>query len=212
MTKKEDAAQILESWIERDLTEAAAAGQLQPGFDVDDQVHEIGELLSAGRCPLITGDPGIGKTTLVHELVRRAHAGQGPACLQGRRVLQISFQRQASTLKNARELGSQLHKLVQVIAKLERKPLVFIRDIHVADALNFEDQLVAVGYAFENMLIGEGPIASVQAMLENEPSLEQHFFVLKLKQTLLGHFMVRGHIRTDSRRRKQRGLLGCRQG
>src|SRR5436190_11336438 len=91
--------QALEAWIERDLTAAARAHELRPAWELDELLDQVGEILDAGRIPVLVGDGGVGKTALVHELARRAAAGRAPRSLQGRRIVQIGFRRRAAALK-----------------------------------------------------------------------------------------------------------------
>src|SRR5213593_4766950 len=90
----------LDQWIERDLSRAAAAGELAPAFEVDDIIGQIAELLASGRNPILVGEPGIGKTAVIHELARRVAAGEGPAALHGKRLVQISLRRRAAGMRN----------------------------------------------------------------------------------------------------------------
>ena len=84
---------VLDQWIDRDLTAAARQGTLAPAFDVGSVVEQAEEVLRAvgTRTPVIVGPPGVGKTAIVHELVRRAHEGIGVALLRDSRVVQISL-------------------------------------------------------------------------------------------------------------------------
>ncbi len=100
----------LDTWRERDLTADARAGKLNPAFEIDETVSEIGEMLEAGYCPIVTGESGVGRTAAVHELVRRVTAGAGPACLDRRRVVEVSLMRKAATLENRYELAGHLQK------------------------------------------------------------------------------------------------------
>ena len=67
----DDTQKVLSSWIERDLSADAATGKLAHAFGVDDALGRIEESLTARRYPVLVGDPGVGKTAIVHELARR---------------------------------------------------------------------------------------------------------------------------------------------
>jgi ATP-dependent Clp protease ATP-binding subunit ClpA len=63
---KEDArAKALDQWVERDLSQAAAAGELPRAFQVDDELNGLTKALASGRNVLVVGPPGVGKTALV---------------------------------------------------------------------------------------------------------------------------------------------------
>ncbi len=71
MSKKTETRPVLERWIERDLTRAAAEGALPASYEVDDLVEYVGEIVSAGKHPILSGDSGVGKSALIWELARR---------------------------------------------------------------------------------------------------------------------------------------------
>ncbi len=54
----------LRRWVERNLSALAKAGRLDRAFEVDGAIHDVSEVLAAGRIPILTGDAGIGKTTI----------------------------------------------------------------------------------------------------------------------------------------------------
>ncbi|MCP4592957.1 MAG: ATP-dependent Clp protease ATP-binding subunit [bacterium] len=168
-------AKTIEQWVERNLTVAARKGQLQPAYEIEDAVQSAAELLEAGRNPILTGDPGVGKTAIVYEIVRRSSVGLGPARLAGRRILELSFQRRMSTLKNAYEVHDEFQRLVQALCKYRRKLALFIRDIHLAYALDLERELCALAYEFGGPVIAEGPEAAVTTLLEDDQVLQQYY-------------------------------------
>ena len=50
-------------------------GSLSKAFQVDGIIDQLTECILAGRNPIITGESGIGKTSMIHELVRRIESG-----------------------------------------------------------------------------------------------------------------------------------------
>jgi len=163
-------------WLEKDLTLEARAGRLPPAFEVDEQVQALADQIEAGRHPLVTGPPGIGKTALVYELVRRVRAAAVGGSLRGRRILQISIQKRLGALKNRYELQGEFDKLVDALRGARRPPALFIRDIHQAYHHDLEHSLSALGCVEGVVIIGEGPEREIRELLEYAPYL-QHAFV-----------------------------------
>ena len=120
-TKTRSIAKIIEPWLEMDLTAMARAGRLEPAFEVDDLVGMVGGLVDAGRNPVLVGDHGVGKTAVIHELVRRSHAGTGSSVLRKSRVLQISLQRRASSLKDSHQICDEMRALVDALRRTSSK-------------------------------------------------------------------------------------------
>ena len=91
MTDTQTPEEILLSWCDRDLTAAAMAGDLAPAFEVEAIVGELQGLVAAGRSFVLVGDPGVGKTAIVHELVRRSVELARAAGTPPQRFLQLSL-------------------------------------------------------------------------------------------------------------------------
>lgn len=185
MTIKHHPHRILQEWLERDLTAAAKAGELPAAFEVDDLVGQINEVLVGGHWPVVTGESGIGKTALVYEIVRRSHAGEGLERLQGKRFVQLSFQRRLSALKNKKHLGSEMSKLVEALSELSDEVVPFFRDMDQAYNSDLEPQLLYLAFHFPGVVLGEGSRGTIEAMLEAEPGLERRFVLLKFEEPSL---------------------------
>jgi hypothetical protein len=52
-------AAVLAEWTERDLTAAAAAGELPVAWEVELYLEQLADLLDAGRHPIVVGEPGV---------------------------------------------------------------------------------------------------------------------------------------------------------
>jgi ATP-dependent Clp protease ATP-binding subunit ClpA len=91
-------------------------GPLSPAFEVDEIIDQFTECILAGRNPIITGESGIGKTSIIHELVRRIASGQALLKLRGWQVLQLSFRRRASGLKQPNsQMRPEMQKLLNAL-------------------------------------------------------------------------------------------------
>ncbi len=180
--KTKSLTSILEPWLELDLTAAAKAGTLEPAYEIDDLVERVGCLLDMGRNPVLVGDSGVGKTAIVHELVRRGLSGEGPARLQRTRVLQISLQRRASSLKDSYLICEEMQKLVEALRRTTGRIALFIRDLSLAYEYDLEPQLAALAYAFRGPLIGEGTETDVTTLFESDQCLRQHFMTVGIDE------------------------------
>jgi ATP-dependent Clp protease ATP-binding subunit ClpA/protein subunit release factor A len=186
MAKKVPAGRVLEEWTERDLTAAAASGDLAPAFEFDDLVVRASDALASGRSLLIAGESGIGKTALVCELVRRAHAGVGPPALAGRRVLQLSFRHRAAMLRKEDDLRPEMQRLVEALQDTDGEVVPFFRDFHLAYRFDLEPQVQSLAYRLSGPVLGEASnVAMLASLLEYTPELEQQYVTLMLEEPSL---------------------------
>jgi ATP-dependent Clp protease ATP-binding subunit ClpA len=178
-----ETSETLAQWVERDLTEAARAGQLAPAFRCDDKVSAIADLMASGRHPILTGEPGVGKSALIYEVVRRAVSGDSRFPLAGQRVLQISLKNRSATLsKPDHQMGVEFQKLVRALADSAPDVVPFFRDIHIAKEFDLEAPLAQLAMRFNGPILAEGHGNRVRAMFEEEPGLDEHFITVNVAE------------------------------
>jgi ATP-dependent Clp protease ATP-binding subunit ClpC len=183
MAKKVPTGRVLDEWTERDLTAAAASGELAPAFEVEELLVRASDALASGRNVLIAGESGVGKTALVCELVRRAALGTGPAALMGKRVLQFSFRHRMAMLRKEDDLRPEMQRLVEALREADGQIVPFFRDFHLAYRFDLEPQLQALAYRLSAPVLGESSNTSMLAALfEYTPELEQQYVTLTLEE------------------------------
>ncbi len=142
MSKDQDNFKIINLWVERNLTQETVDGSLSKAFEVDGIIDQLTECILAGRNPIITGESGIGKTSIIHELVRRIESGSTLGELKGQQVLQLSLRRRASGLKQpSGQMRPEMQKLVTSLLDPDCNIIPYFRDLHLAYAFNLEPQL-----------------------------------------------------------------------
>jgi ATP-dependent Clp protease ATP-binding subunit ClpA len=175
--------QVIGQWLERDLTAAGEQGDLPPAFEVDDVLEQAAEVIESGKHPVLTGESGVGKTAVVHELVRRAAAGGGPAALRGRRVLQFSFRHRVAALSQTEHLRPETQKLCQVLLEPASAEVVpFFRDFHIAYQVDLEAQLQTLAMRSSGPILAEGDRATVLAMFEHYPELAERYVLVDVPE------------------------------
>ncbi len=177
---------VFEKWLERDLTAAATNDELTPAFEQDDLVAQLSELLSAGKHPVLMGEPGVGKTAIVHELIRRSLIEGSASPLAGKRVLQLSFKRRASALTKPHEdMHPEMQHLVEALLASPVPVVPFFRDVHLAYQFDLEPQLSLLAFQLDGPVLCEGEAAAVRTMFETTPELEQQYMLLNLDEPSL---------------------------
>jgi MoxR-like ATPase len=177
---KPSPAQVLLEWLERDLT--AVVSELPAAFQVEDLLDQIVEVIESGRHPVLSGEPGVGKTAAVYELVRRAAAGAGPPSLAGRRVIQISFRHRLSGLRGPRQIAPETQKLVEALLAEGDRVVPFFRDLHLAHLYDLEPQLSTLATRFPGAILAEGERTTLAAMLESSPEIGERYLLVTMEE------------------------------
>jgi MoxR-like ATPase len=153
---------------------------------VDGIIDQLTECMLAGRNPIITGESGIGKTSIIHELVRRIESGNRLVELKGQQVLQLSLRRRASGLKQPNsQMRPEMQKLVTALLDPGCNFIPYFRDLHLAYSFNLEPQLQLLSFQLEVPILAEGERKTIQSMLEETPELSQQFLTINIEEPSL---------------------------
>jgi ATP-dependent Clp protease ATP-binding subunit ClpC len=171
----------LATWLELDLGAAAAAERLEPAFGVQETLRRVAEVIAAGRNPVLVGEPGVGKTAVVHELVRQLHAGERPPLFKGRAVLQFSLGYGLSMVGSPSKLPASLQRLVQELCAQD-ECAVFVRDLHLAFGLGVASQFEVLSLRKPGLLLAEAESSAWASALEDYPGIEQHFVAVPVRE------------------------------
>ena len=186
MSKKQDNRNIINEWVERNLTQESAEGSLSKAFEVDRFIDQLTECILAGRNPIITGESGIGKTSSIHELVRRIESNQTLLELKGQQVVQLSLRRRASGLKQPNnQMRPEMQKLVTALLDPTSNFIPYFRDLHLAFTFDLEPQLQLLSFQLDVPILAEGERKTIQSMLEETPELSQHFLTINIEEPSL---------------------------
>ena len=167
----------------RDLTKAARHGELDPVIGREQEVERIIQILSRRRKnnPVLIGEPGVGKSSIVEGLAQRICEGLIPELLRGKRVVSLDL---ASMLAGAKYRGEFEERLKNVLSEIQKTGniLLFIDELHTIcgagasegalDAANILKPLLARG---ELQCIGATTLNEYKKRIEKDAALERRF-------------------------------------
>lgn len=190
-----------------DLTARARNGEIDPIIGRDDEIRQVIDILTRRRQnnPIITGEPGVGKTAAVEGFALRIAAGDVPEPLQNvsLRSLDLSLLQAGAGVK-----GEFENRLKSVIAEVKASPqpiILFIDEAHTligaggsagqGDAANLLKPALARG---ELRTIAATTWAEYKKYFERDAALARRFQVVKVEEPSesVGIAMIRGMVET----------------
>ena len=179
----EDKFQALEKYG-RDLTEAAAAGKLDPVIGRDDEIRRVIQVLSrrTKNNPVLIGEPGVGKTAIAEGLAQRVVSGDVPEGLRDRRVVSLDVGALIAGAKYRGEFEDRLKAVLKEIEDADGTVILFIDELHTivgagasegaVDAANLLKPMLARG---ELRAVGATTLDEYRKYIEKDAALERRF-------------------------------------
>jgi len=167
----------------RDLTALAREGKLDPVIGRDKEIDRVIQILSRRRKnnPVLIGEPGVGKTSIVEGLAQRIANKEVPEPLQSKRIVALDL---AALVAGTKYRGQFEERLKNILKELEKAPyiILFIDELHTLigagaaegsiDASNMLKPALARG---EIQVIGATTIDEYRKYIEKDGALERRF-------------------------------------
>ena len=174
----------------RDLTALARAGELDPVVGRDRETERVIQILSRRRKnnPVLIGEAGVGKSSIVEGLAQRIVSGDVPELLNGKRLVSLDL---AALLAGAKYRGEFEERLKNVMEEIRKSGniLLFIDELHTIcgagasegalDAANILKPMLARG---EVQIIGATTLSEYHKSIEKDAALERRFQPVQVKE------------------------------
>jgi type VI secretion system protein VasG len=186
-----------------DMTALAKSGKLDPIHGRDAEIRQLVDILMRRRQnnPILTGEPGVGKTAVVEGLAQRIAAGDVPEALKTvvLRGLDIGLLQAGAGLKG--EFEQRLKNVIAEVAAAPVPVILFVDEAHTligaggsagqGDAANLLKPALARG---ELRTIAATTWAEYKRYFEKDPALARRFQVVKVGEPAddAACIMVRG--------------------
>ena len=167
----------------RDLTALAVSGKLDPVVGREDEVKRIIQILSRRKKnnPVLIGEPGVGKTSVVEMLATMIHEAKCPRTLVGKRIVLLELSALVAGTKYRGQFEERVKAIIDELRE-NKNVIIFIDEIHTVigtgnssgnlDAANIFKPPLARG---ELQCIGATTLDEYREKIEKDGALERRF-------------------------------------
>lgn len=174
----------------RDLTKLARENKDDPVVGRDKEIHRVIQILSrrTKNNPVLTGEPGVGKTAIVEGLAQHIAAGKVPEGLLNKRILSLDLAAIVAGTKYRGEFEERMKKMMKELQE-NKNIILFIDELHTIigaggpegtmDASNIMKPALSRG---EIQIIGATTTKEYTRHIEKDLALERRFQVVKVEE------------------------------
>ncbi|MGZ5369714.1 MAG: Clp protease N-terminal domain-containing protein, partial [Aeromicrobium sp.] len=173
----------------RNLTQAAREGKLDPVIGRETQIERVMQVLSrrTKNNPVLIGEPGVGKTTVVEGLAQDIVRGDVPETLKDKQIYTLDL---GALVAGSRYRGDFEERLKKVLKEIRTRGdiILFIDEIHTLvgagaaegaiDAASILKPMLARG---ELQTIGATTLDEYRKYVEKDAALERRFAPIQVQ-------------------------------
>lgn len=117
--------------VGRDLTHAARHGHFDPIIGRAGELRRVLQVLARHKAhnPLLVGEPGVGKDAIVRALCARLAAGDVPALLAGRRILELDVAALLGDARHRQQAEQHVRAFLAAVADQAGEVIVYLRTL-----------------------------------------------------------------------------------
>jgi len=114
-----------------DITKRAAEGKIDPVIGRDDAIQRVAQILSRKKKnnPVLIGDPGVGKTTIIEGLALKINEGDAPRTLLEKRIVSLDLTALVAGTKYRGQFEERIKGVVDELMVVENV-ILFIDELH----------------------------------------------------------------------------------
>lgn len=175
----------------QDLTAKARAGEIDPVLGRDAEIRQIVDILMRRRQnnPILTGEAGVGKTSVVEGFALRVIAGDVPPALVNVRVCSLDLGALQAGASMKGEFENRLRQVIDEVQSSAQPTILFIDEAHTligaggaagtGDAANLLKPALARG---KLRTIAATTWAEYKKYFEKDPALTRRFQVVQVDE------------------------------
>ncbi|HJR88909.1 MAG TPA: ATP-dependent Clp protease ATP-binding subunit [Aeromicrobium sp.] len=179
----------------RNLTQAAREGKLDPVIGRENEIERVMQVLSrrTKNNPVLIGEPGVGKTTVVEGLAQDIVKGDVPETLKDKQIYTLDL---GALVAGSRYRGDFEERLKKVLKEIRTRGdiVLFIDEIHTLvgagaaegaiDAASILKPMLARG---ELQTVGATTLDEYRKHFEKDAALERRFQPIQVAEPSIAH-------------------------
>jgi ATP-dependent Clp protease ATP-binding subunit ClpC len=166
-----------------DVTKRASEGKIDPVIGRDESIQRVAQILARKKKnnPVIIGDPGVGKTTIVEGLALKIVQGDAPRTLLDKRIVSLDLTSLVAGTKYRGQFEERIKGVVDELMEVDNV-ILFIDEVHNVvgagntsgsmDAANVLKPALARG---DLQLIGATTLDEFRENIEKDGALARRF-------------------------------------
>ena len=167
-----------------DLVERAKQQKLDPVIGRDSEIRNVVRILSrkTKNNPVLSGEPGVGKTAVVEGLAQRIVKGDVPDSLKDKKLFALDMGSLVAGAKYRGEFEERLKAVLEEIKASDGQILLFIDELHTIVGAGKTDGAMDAGNLLKPMLargelhcIGATTLNEYRQYIEKDAALERRF-------------------------------------
>lgn len=168
----------------QDLTARAREGGLDPVIGRDDEIEQTVEVLSrrTKNNPVLIGEAGVGKTSVVEGIAQRIVDDQVPDVLRNKRIVQLDLSGLVAGTRYRGDFEERMNKLLDEISKHREELIIFIDELHTVVGAGGSEGAVDAGNMLKPKLargelhvVGATTLDEYRKNVEKDAALERRF-------------------------------------
>lgn len=166
------------------LTQLAKEGKIDPVIGREDEIRRIVQILSRRRKnnPVLIGEPGTGKTTVIEGLAKRIVEGDVPENMKNKQLITLDLSAMVAGAMYRGQFEERLKNFIKQVVDADGEIIVFIDELHmIVGAGGAEGQMDVSNMIKPELargtmkVVGATTLGEYQKYIEKDAALERRF-------------------------------------
>ena len=166
------------------LTQLAKEGKIDPVIGREDEIRRIIQILSrrTKNNPVLIGEPGTGKTTVIEGLAKRIVEGDVPENIKNKQLVTLDLSAMVAGAMYRGQFEERLKNFIKQVVDADGEIIVFIDELHmIVGAGGAEGQMDVSNMIKPELargrmkIVGATTLGEYQKYIEKDAALERRF-------------------------------------